>query len=132
MWRDTCPARKEPRTAPVRAARSRSASASGRPRAAARTGRWWLKPSSSVRPPRSARRRRPTAPRLPPCAQATAIFHTDPAGEAGVELDVWSGNAVTEMTFDGSSILGPAPSRVVMLAADLALARDALARLKRA
>ena len=64
--------------------------------------------------------------------QATAIFHTDPAGEAGVELDVWSGNAVIEMTFDGSSILGPGPSRAVMLAADIALARDALASLKRA
>ena len=64
--------------------------------------------------------------------QATAIFSTDPAGEAGVELDVWSGNAVIEMTFDSSSILGPAPSRSVMLAADIAMARDALASLKRA
>ena len=46
--------------------------------------------------------------------------------------DVWSGNAVIEMTFDSSSILGPAPSRAVMLAADIAMARDALASLKRA
>jgi hypothetical protein len=64
--------------------------------------------------------------------QATAIFNTGPDGDPAVELDVWSGNAVIDMTFDSSSILGPAPSRAGMLAADIALARDALASLKRA
>lgn len=64
--------------------------------------------------------------------QATAIFNTDPAGDPGVELYVWSGNAVIQMSFTGNSILGPAPSRAVMLAADIAMARDALASLKRA
>jgi hypothetical protein len=64
--------------------------------------------------------------------QATAIFNTGPTGDPAVELDVWSGNAVIEMTFDSNSILGPAPSRAVMLAADIAMARDALASLKRA
>jgi hypothetical protein len=36
------------------------------------------------------------------------------------------------MSFTGNSILGPAPSRAMMLAADIAMARDALASLKRA
>jgi hypothetical protein len=64
--------------------------------------------------------------------QATAIFTTGPAGDPGVELDVWSGNAVIQMSFDSNSIEAPPPSRAVMLAADIAMARDVLASLKRA
>jgi hypothetical protein len=60
------------------------------------------------------------------------IFNTSASGDPGVELDVWSGNAVIQMTFDSNSIEGPAPSRAEMLAADIAMARDALASLKRA
>jgi hypothetical protein len=66
-----------------------------------------------------------------PDDQAAAIFRTGPAGDPEVELDVWSGNAVIQMTFDSNSIEGPPPSRAVMLAADIAVARDALARLHR-
>lgn len=64
-------------------------------------------------------------------AQATAIFLTSPTGNPGVELEVWSGNAVVQMTFDGDPVLAPAPSQATMLAAGIAMARDVLAGLRR-
>lgn len=48
-----------------------------------------------------------------------------------MELEVWSGNAVVQMTFDGDPVLAPAPSQATMLAADIAMARDVLAGLRR-
>jgi hypothetical protein len=45
-----------------------------------------------------------------------------------VDLYVWSGNAVLDVSADS---LGPPLSRAYLLAADIAIARDALASLRR-
>ena len=59
--------------------------------------------------------------------QAEAIFQTR-SGSPSVDLYVWSGNAIVEI---GADSLGPPLSRADLLAADVAMARDALASLRR-
>jgi hypothetical protein len=64
--------------------------------------------------------------------QATAIFETETSPSSPqVVLEMWSGNAVIDMTFDSlPPVLAPPPTRAVMLATDIAMARDALAHLR--
>ncbi len=59
--------------------------------------------------------------------QAEAIFQTM-NGSPSVDLYIWSGNAVVEIS---AGSLGSPLSRADMLAADIAMARDALASLRR-
>jgi hypothetical protein len=62
--------------------------------------------------------------------QATAIFQTTMGNTPAVDLFVRSGNATLEM--DASDVgITPPPSRAGKLAADIAMARDALAALHR-
>jgi hypothetical protein len=61
--------------------------------------------------------------------QATALFQAS-AGSTDVDLYILSGNAEIDLYFS-PVLLGPQPSRAAMLAADIVMAREALAGLPR-
>ena len=64
--------------------------------------------------------------------QAIAIFETTMGNSPGVDLYVWSGNVVVEMSYSDVPFGGPPLSRAGKLAADIAMARDVLAGLRHA
>jgi hypothetical protein len=62
--------------------------------------------------------------------QATALFETSD-GSADLDLYVLSGNAEIELDFSPMSLGGPQPSRTVMLADDVVMAREVLTAMPR-
>jgi hypothetical protein len=63
--------------------------------------------------------------------QATAVFVTGFENTPEVDVYAWSGNASVEMSFNDDPYAGPPLSQAGKLAADIAMARDVLAGLRR-
>jgi len=61
--------------------------------------------------------------------QAVAIFETTEGNSPTVDLYVWSGNVVVDMSYSDVPFGSPPDSRAGKLAADIAMVRDVLAGL---
>jgi hypothetical protein len=64
--------------------------------------------------------------------RAAAVFTTEDQDSPEVDVYAWSGNVVVKMSFVDDTLAGPPLSQAGKLAADIAMARDVLASLKRA